>query len=71
VKTKVLLRNQETGQYYLGSKGWSANAAMAQDFDTVESASNVAWTQRLSGLEVVLRYEDPACDLVLPLRQEC
>ena len=43
---------------------------MAHDFETVESAIELAWTRKLAGMEVVLRYNDPACDLVLPLRKE-
>ena len=42
---------------------------MAHDFETVESAIELARTQRLADMEVVLHYDDPACDLVLPLKQ--
>ena len=68
-KTKVFLRNRETGQYYAGSNLWSGNSSVAHDFETVDSAAHLARTQRLAGLEVVLRDHDPACDLVLPFGQ--
>jgi len=67
---KVFLRNRETGQYCAGSNGWSAKSSMAQDFETINSATQFARTQKLTGMEVVLRYDDPACDLVLPLWQQ-
>lgn len=67
---KVFLRNRETGQYYAASNGWSGNTSVAHEFDSVESAIELARTQRLADMEVVLKYDDPACDLVLPLRQE-
>ena len=67
---KVFLRNREAGQYYAGSNRWSANSSEAHDFETVESAIELARTQKLTEMEVVLNYDDPACDLVLPLRQE-
>lgn len=67
---KVFLRSRDKGQYYAGSNGWSGNTSVAHDFSTVESAVELARTQRLADMEVVLRYDDPACDLVLPLRQE-
>ena len=67
---RVFLRNRETGQYYTTSNGWSGNGSEAHDFETVESAIEFARTQKLADMEVVLHYEDPACDLVLPLKQE-
>jgi hypothetical protein len=65
---KVFLRNRETGHYYTGATGWSGNSSVAHDFDAVESATQFAKTERLAGVEVVLRYDDPGCDLILPLR---
>ena len=70
MKAQAFLRNRETGQYYTTSNGWSGNSSEAHEFDTVESAIELARTQRLADMEVVLHYENPACDLVLPLKQE-
>jgi hypothetical protein len=67
---KVFLRHRETNHYYAGSIGWSGNTSVAHDFETVESAIQLSRAQNLADMEVVLRYEDPACDLVLPLRLE-
>jgi hypothetical protein len=69
IMTKVFLRNRATGQYYTGSTGWSGNSSVAHDFDTVQSATKFAKTERLSGMEVVVR-DNSGCDLILPLRQE-
>lgn len=68
MKAMVLLRNQETGQYYAGLNGWVGNCAGAHDFGAVENATQLARTEKLAGMEVVLRYDDPVCDLVLPFR---
>ena len=70
MKMKAFLRNRETGKYHAGSNEWSGNASVAQDYETVESAVQLARTQRLAVIEVVLRYDDPACELVFPLRKE-
>ena len=64
---KVLLRNRETGRYYAGPNEWSAKSSVAHDFEEVQSAIRFVRTQKLSGMEAVLRYDDPTCDLVLPL----
>jgi hypothetical protein len=67
VASKVYLRSRENGHYYAGSNSWSADSSLAQDFDTVDNASRFARTEQLAGMEVVLRYGEPASDLVLTL----
>jgi hypothetical protein len=69
MKMKVFLKNRETGQFYAGSQGWSGDASVAHDFDAVEGAVKFARTQGVAGLDVLLRDGDPACDLILPVRQ--
>ena len=69
MKTKVFLRNRQTGQCYVGPNGRGWNGASAHDFGTVENAVELARTQKLTDMEVVLHYDDPARDLVLPVRQ--
>jgi hypothetical protein len=66
----VFLRNREGGQYYAEPNGRCPNGPVAHDLKTVESAIELARTQTLADMEVVMRYDDPACDLVLPLKQE-
>jgi hypothetical protein len=64
---KVFLRNRETGQFYTGPNGWSGNSSVAHDFDAVEIAATFARTERLAGLDVVVR-DNSGLDLILPLR---
>ena len=66
----VFLRNTGTGQYYASPGRWVGDSPHAHDFCVVEDAFEFARTRKFVGVEVVLRYEDPACDLVLPLRQD-
>jgi hypothetical protein len=68
MNAKVFLRNRQTGQYYAGPNGWSGNTSVAHEFETVEIAIELARTQRLEDMEVVLRDHNPACDLILPLK---
>jgi|ERR1035438_559407 hypothetical protein len=65
---KVFLRNRETGQFYAGSTGWSGDSSVAHEFDTVEGAIELAHTQELAGVEVVLRSGDTGCELILPVK---
>lgn len=69
MKNKVFLRHKQTLEYYSGSTEWVSDGARAHDFDTVANALAWARSQNLSDVEVVLRYETPACELVLPIRR--
>ncbi len=69
MKTSVFLRNHETHEYYAGIASWVCDQAGAYDFNNVETAVQLALEQKLDGLEIVLRYDDPACDLVVPVRR--
>jgi hypothetical protein len=69
MSARILLRNRETGEYYAGGAGWVGDRAAALTFERVETAFELAQNQKLADLEVVLKYEDPDCDLVLPVRQ--
>ena len=67
---KVFLRNRETGQFYAGTKGWTGDASVAHNFKTVESAVQLARTQKLTVVEVVVRNNDSTDDSVLQVRPE-
>ncbi len=69
MKTKVFLRNRETGLCYAGATGWIRHQDGAHDFGVVEDAVEFARNRRFLGVEVVLHYEDPVCDLVLPISE--
>jgi hypothetical protein len=65
---KVFLRNRETRQFYTGPSGWSEDISVAHNFDAVESATMFAKTERLAGMEVVVR-DKLGCDMILLLRE--
>jgi hypothetical protein len=64
---KTLLRDTLTGLYYGSNQTWCAEVSEAIDFDTIPTAASVAQEQKLGTVNVVLRYEEPACELALPL----
>jgi len=65
---KVLLRKRKTDLYYAGADRWTSDLKQAQDFDQVERAVQLHREEQLPDAEVVLRFDDPACDAILPLR---
>jgi hypothetical protein len=64
---KIILRDSPTGLYYGGNQTWCAGASGAMDFDSFQTAASVALEEKLETVNVVLRYEEPTCELVLPL----
>ena len=68
---KVILRDSVTGLYYGGNQTWCATVSEAKNFDSFQTAASVALAEKLETVNVVLRYEEPACELVLPLDLYC
>jgi len=64
---RVLLRDAATGQFYAAPDRWEPSRSLAFDFSTVEGATHCGRRLRLARMEVVLAYDDPHCDLVLPI----
>jgi hypothetical protein len=64
---KTILRESLTGRYYAGDAGWVADVSQAVEFDSIHSAAALARQKRLETAEVVLVYDEPDCQLTLPL----
>jgi hypothetical protein len=65
---KVLLRKTNDKLYYVGFNQWAADARYARDFKGVEQALELQRDEKLAAMEVVLSYDDPAYELVLPMQ---
>ena len=62
---KVLLKDAGTGSYVGRETAWAENVAGAAEFGTVDSAVQKALEYARNDVVVVLRYEDPVCELGL------
>jgi hypothetical protein len=67
---KVLLRDAATGHFYAAPDRWETSRSLAFDFVTVEDATHCGRRLQRARMEVVLAYDDPLCDLVLPIAVE-
>jgi len=65
---KVLLRNSRIGLYYAGRKHWVGKPDAAADLMTIERATELSRDENFDQMEILVDYEDPACELVLPLK---
>ena len=64
---KIILRDSLTGLYYGGNQTWCAEVSGAMEFGSFQKAVSVALAENLETVNVVLRYEEPTCELALPL----
>ena len=64
---KVLLRDTQTGCYYQEASRWTPDKGAAHDFKQTAQAVGQALESRLDHVEILLSYDDPQFDFVLPL----
>ena len=67
---KVLLRHAGIGLYYAGHKHWVGNASAALDLETIERATEVSRDESFEEMEIHVTYDEPDCELVLPIRRK-
>jgi len=64
---KVFLRNTQTGWYYQGPSQWTPEQGAALDLRQVTRAVEQIFEVHLENVEILLSYDDPRYDLVLPV----
>ena len=62
---RVLLRDTRTGDYFAKEMRWVRNPKGAAEFETLEEAGWKAQECGRQGTIIVLRYEEPECELGL------
>lgn len=67
---RVVLKHAEIGLYYVGRKHWVGNSDSALDLQTIERATELSHDESFEEMDIVVTYEDPDCELVLPLRRK-
>jgi hypothetical protein len=67
---RVVLRHAGIGLYYVGRKHWVSNPNSALDLQTIERATELSRDESFGEMDIVVTYDDPVCELVLPLRRE-
>ena len=64
---KVLLRNVQTGLFYVDGDQWTGEHEQAHDFENPDHALNAVDAGRLAGVEVVCHFDNPMFDLPLTI----
>jgi hypothetical protein len=64
---KVFLRDTQTGWYYQEPSKWTPALAEALDLAQVARAVELIFEAHLENVEILLSYDDPRYDLILPV----
>ena len=67
---KVLLRDSQTGLYYQEPSKWTAEQDAALDLHRMSRAVALAFEAHLENVEVLLSFDDPQFDLVMPITRQ-
>jgi hypothetical protein len=64
---KVFIRDTQTGWYFQEPSKWTPEQGAAQDLAQVARAVEMIFEAHLNTVEILLCYDDPRYDLVLPV----
>jgi hypothetical protein len=64
---RILLQQKNTGLYFKESGVWTQSAAEAVDFLSSTKAMAYCATHRISGVQLVLKFDQEHYDIVMPM----
>jgi hypothetical protein len=64
---KILLQQKENGLYFIDIDAWDADPARAMDFLSSTSAIDFCVANKISDVQIVLKFEEQRYDIVLPV----
>lgn len=64
---KILLQHKTTGHYLTESGSWSADTLEAMSFLSSTSAIDYCLAHEISGVQIVLKFQEQHYDIVLPM----
>ena len=67
---RVVLRHAGIGLYYAGRKHWVGSPGAALDLQTIEQAAELSRAEAFEEMDIVVTYDDPTCELILPVRRK-
>ena len=66
-RMRILLQQKETGLYFKDISSWAVESSEAMDFLSSTAAIEFCVTNKLTGVHLVLKFEEQKCDIVLPV----
>jgi hypothetical protein len=66
---RILLQQKETGLYFRDVGAWTPTSQEAMDFVSSTAAIDFCVQNKLSGLQLVLKFDEEKYDIVMPVQQ--
>ncbi|MGN6556196.1 MAG: hypothetical protein ACTHLW_21000 [Verrucomicrobiota bacterium] len=66
---RVLIQQIGTGFFLKPTGGWTDKCEQAMDFRHATDALNVCVLNKLSGVQIVLKFSDPVFDIAIPIAE--
>ncbi len=64
---RILIQQKETGLYFRDIDAWTRDPGEAMDFLSSTSAIDFCVSNRVNGVQLVLKFEEQRYDIVLPV----
>jgi len=64
---RIFLQQKETGLYFKDIQSWTRTPSEAMDFLSSTAAIDFCVTNKLNGVQLVLKFEEHQYDIVLPV----
>ncbi len=64
---RIVLQETRTGRYLKELDAWSADSAEAKDFVSSTTAFDFCMAHHITGVQVVLKFDEEKYDIVLPM----
>ena len=64
---RILLRNEDTGLYYVHASEWTENPFLAHDFHSGGLATPISAKLNLQKASLLFQFNDPALNFSIPL----
>ena len=65
---RILIQQKESGLYFKDVGNWTRNSAEAMDFLSSTSAIDFCVMNKISGVQLVLKFDEQRYDIVLPVQ---
>jgi len=65
---RILLQQTDTGLYFQDITAWVNDSAEAMDFVSSTAAIDFCTVNKLAGVQIVLKFEEEKCHIVLPVQ---
>jgi hypothetical protein len=64
---RILIQQKETGLYFKDINAWTKEPGEAMDFLSSTTATEFCVSNKISGVQLVLKFEEQHYDIVLPV----